>query len=149
MGNCVFECETSWSAYSMCCTGHRVVLQCNLLMGAFLHLVSTFTPGVWTACYRFTVTAQKKSESFALLMGVACTLPKFFLITDLASAEGRGAGNIAEHMPMLADPAVHHFLFMPPWWSHSFFFVAALTHIRPNSSEWMSFVAVVLKKLPI
>lgn len=119
---CLRVCSYS-SLYGSVRTGHGVVLHCNLLMSAFLHLVSTFI--------------YPSSESAVLLCWWESPL-KFFLITDLASTEGRGAGSVTEHTPKLA---VHSRAPFPP---HAgslvtcflLFFLLLLPYepISPNSS---------------
>lgn len=85
------------------CTGHRVVPQSNLLMSAFLHLVSTFPPIGQLA-------ADSLAESsFSLRIRVDTEVG--FQSVILASAEGIGAGNMTGHTPKLS---VHSCASLPP-----------------------------------
>lgn len=96
VGNCVsvYVGEPRSSACNAICACHRVVLQCNLLMNAFL--VSTFTaPPPSTSLLHIY---NHWSGEALLLCGWESPL-KFFRISDSDSNEGRGAGNVTEHTP--------------------------------------------------
>lgn len=66
---CVHMCVLQ--AYSTVFTGHRVVLQCNLLMAGVLHLVTTFISHSHTQLHTHTHTDHcngKRINSVVVLM---------------------------------------------------------------------------------